>query len=114
MTRQARTEVHYSQLHTIHLCSLAPREHQRELAYIINSLLRMDDAMAAPHLAVIVRAINTLVVTRRGTIEMLRFPPNGVTYRGGGLPDEHRAFFHADRKYWVPGRPSHATWQTGS
>ena len=82
---------------------MVPPEHRRELAFIINALLRIDDATAAPHLAVIVRAINTLLVTRRGDIQSLRFPPNGVTYRGGGLPDQHRSFFRPGMKYRVPG-----------
>ena len=73
------------------------------MSFIINSLLRSDDAAAAPHLAVIVRAINSLLITRRGNIEVIRFPPQGIVYRGGGLPDEHRGFFHPDRKYRVPG-----------
>jgi hypothetical protein len=83
--------------------ALAPVEHRRELAFIINSLLRSDDADAAPHLVVIVRAINTLLITRRGDLEIVKFPPNGVTYRGGGLPDAHRGFFTAGKQYRVPG-----------
>jgi hypothetical protein len=81
----------------------APSAHQRELSFIINSMLRLDDASAAPHLAVIVRAINTLLLTRRGSIQMVRFPNKGITYRGGGLPDQHRRFFQPDKKYRVPG-----------
>ncbi len=85
------------------MCRNAPEKHRRELAFIINSLLRSDDVNAAPHLAVIVRAINTLLITGRGDLEMVKFPPNGVTYRGGGLPDVHRSFFTAGKKYRVPG-----------
>jgi hypothetical protein len=87
----------------MHIRRLAPAEHRRELAFILNSLLRSDDGDAAPHLAVIVRAINTLLITRRGDLGMVKFPPNGITYRGGGLPDAHRSFFTAGKKYRVPG-----------
>ncbi len=80
----------------------APPEHQREFSYIINSLIRGDDSESAPHVAVMVRAINTLLVTRRGDIDVIRFPPNGITHRGGGLPDQHKEFFQAGRKYRVP------------
>jgi hypothetical protein len=87
----------------MNMCRNAPEEHQRELAFMINSLLRSDDADAAPHLAVIVRAVNTLLITRREDVHMVKFPPNGITYRGGGLPDAHRGFFTAGKKYRVPG-----------
>ena len=32
-----------------------------------------------------------------------RFPPNGMTYRGGGFDNAHRGFFIAGKKYRVPG-----------
>jgi hypothetical protein len=93
-----------SMTHT-HTCrhEFAPLEHQREFSYVLNSLIRSDDAEAAPHIAVVVRAINTLLVSRRSDVNVIRFPPNGVTYRGGGLPDAHRDFFQAGKKYRVPG-----------
>jgi hypothetical protein len=63
----------------------------------------MDDATAAPHLAVIVRAISMLLVIRRLTIQVIKFPPNGVVFRGGGLPEEHRGFYESGREFRVPG-----------
>ena len=30
------------------------------------------------------------------------FPPGGSTYRGGGLPDEHKAFFTVGKQFRVP------------
>jgi len=82
-----------------------PREHQRELAFIpwLNSMLRLDDATAAPYLAVIVTAINTLLVTRRDGMAIMRFPRNGKTYRGGGLPAQHRVFFTPGKMFRVAG-----------
>jgi hypothetical protein len=53
--------------------------------------------------AVFVRAVNTLLVTRRKDVFNLRFPPNGVTYRGGGLPDKYRAFYHVGKQFRVAG-----------
>jgi hypothetical protein len=82
---------------------LASEGHQRELAYIINSLLRSDHPEAAPDLAVVVAAMNTLLLSRRGDIKMLRFPPNGVTYRGGGLRDEYKSFFTPGKVFRVAG-----------
>jgi hypothetical protein len=85
------------------VCRLAPEGHQRELSFIINSLLRGDYADASPHLAVVVRAINTLLITRRGDVHMIKFPPNGVMYRGGGLPDVHRGFYRVGKTFRVAG-----------
>jgi hypothetical protein len=31
------------------------------------------------------------------------YPPDGKVYRGGGLPDEFKSFFHVGKKYRVPG-----------
>ncbi len=87
----------------VYACRHVPREHQRDLAFILNSLLRLDDASATPYLAVIVRAINALIVARQHNVETLQFPPNGIVYRGGGLPDQHRVFFQPGKKYRVPG-----------
>jgi hypothetical protein len=79
-------------------------EHCREFAYILNTLLRRDDKEAAEHLAVVVRTINVLLVHQRGSRpRIMRSPQNNTVYRGGGLPDEHRSFYHVGKKYRVPG-----------
>ena len=93
----------YNILIFLYICRSAPDAHRRELSFIINSMIRSDDASAAPHLAVIVRAVNTLLLAHRGAVQKIVFPKNGVTYRGGGLPDEHRRFYTAGKKYRVPG-----------
>ena len=41
--------------------------------------------------------------TARNTEDNFSYPPNSRTYRGGGLPDEHKAFFTEGKKYRVPG-----------
>ena len=66
-------------------------------------MIRSDNAEAAPHIAVIVRAVNTLLISRRKDLQFVQFPRDGVTYRGGGLPHNHKAFFQCGTKYRVPG-----------
>jgi hypothetical protein len=70
---------------------------------MINFFLRNDDARASKYLAVVVRGINTLLITGRTHKAMVRFPPGGTVYRGGGLPDDHRMFYKPGKKYRVPG-----------
>lgn len=53
--------------------------------------------------AVFARAVNTLLITRREDAEMLRFPYQGKTYRGGGLPDECRSFYTVGKQLRVAG-----------
>ncbi len=54
--------------------------------------------------AVFVRAVNTLLVTKpRAGLAEVNFPRDGVTYRGGGLPDEHKDFFMAGKSFRVAG-----------
>ena len=52
---------------------------------------------------VFVRAVNTLLVTRASPTIQTRFPPNGVTYQGGGLPDQHRDFYQVGKSFRVAG-----------
>ena len=72
-----------------------------EFCSLINRALRDDDAEAMPHLIVIIRAINALCIVRRDEVSS-KFPPNGVCHRGGALPEHHRRFFTAGKKYRVP------------
>ena len=60
--------------------------------------------------AILVRGINALLANHRthsnGPLSPVRppaFPKDGETYRGAGLPDEHRAFYTVGKKYRVPG-----------
>ena len=73
----------------------------REFCSILNAVIRTDRMPAVAHAAVVVRATNKLCVVRR-TVS-LRFPEGGLCLRGGGLPDEHKAFFGTGSKYRVPG-----------
>ena len=76
--------------------------HDFGLHAIINSAIREDDPEEAPAAAVISRALNSLLVFRRPPVE-LHFPPGATVWRGGGLPDAHRAFYTAGKMYRVPG-----------
>ena len=75
-----------------------------ELCSVLNAAIRDDHPAALAAAAPLVRAINSLCVVRGARKEgEARFPPGGVCFRGGGLPDQHRGFFAAGRKYRVPG-----------
>ena len=53
--------------------------------------------------AVLTRSINQLVNTRRPELRQHPIDANDFCFRGGGLPDEHQAFYTPGRKYRVPG-----------
>lgn len=74
----------------------------RELCSIMNAAVRSQDPALCGPVAVLARAINRLVVTRRAD-SALPFPPGGITVRGGGLPDEHRDFFTPGKRFRSPG-----------
>merc|ERR1711871_1706948 len=68
-------------------------DYQKELCSILNEVLRADTDEAMRHLCIFVRAINQLLVTRRPSGSAVRFPTNGMTYRGGVMPVQHFSFF---------------------
>jgi len=76
----------------------------KEMCSMLNEAIRMDDAGLLEHAVCLVIAINQLCVVRGVRDDtQLRFPKDGVCFRGGALPDEHRAFFTRGRQYRVPG-----------
>ena len=73
-----------------------PSAFQKELCSILNAVIRADrhSGAALRPAAVLCRGFNELCITRRKTdAGALPFPPGGRCYRGGALPDEHRAFY---------------------
>jgi hypothetical protein len=93
----------------------------REFCSIINQAIREDESPALNHAVVVARAMNLFCVdSARGAHSNAAWPmgpspanPRDVshkqntTYRGGGLPDEHKRFFMKifeaqPRKYRVP------------
>mmetsp|Transcript_82880 Transcript_82880/g.222304 ORF Transcript_82880/g.222304 Transcript_82880/m.222304 type:complete len:210 (-) Transcript_82880:222-851(-) len=85
------------------------RYHSRELCSIINQCLREDDAELLVDLMPVVRAINQLCVVQgekrenQPQIQAHQWPSSGKCFRGGSLPEEHKAFFSEGLKYRVPG-----------
>ena len=47
--------------------------------------------------------MNTLLVSRRGEQDNIRFPSGGVVYRGGGLPQDHIEFYEVGKAFRVAG-----------
>ena len=85
------------------VCNLAPG-HKRELCSIINDVIREDSPACMPDLIIIAKALNDLCVVRRPIDQKVpSFPPGGICWRGGVLPDEHRSFYVSGKKYRVPG-----------
>ena len=76
--------------------------HQKELCGILNETIRMDSPECMAQLAIVARAIDQLCVVRRPPAG-LSFPPGGVCWRGGGLPNAHRPFYVPKKQYRVPG-----------
>ena len=85
---------------------LPPGSHGAEFCSILNAAIREDHAGCARDTAVLCRSLNELLVTRRAPAagQPVRFPPGARCWRGGGLPDEHRAWYAArvGQKYRVP------------
>jgi len=73
-----------------------------EFSFMINAAIRLDDPRTMPFVATFARAVNELCVVR-GASHASEFPPEGVLWRGGGLPDAHRDFFAPGVQYRVPG-----------
>ena len=97
---------------------MGPRQGERDLnsapkrrlpAGLINQSLRENHSAAglAWRLAAVVRAINAVREIRgrkrKRSADANRFPPGGVTYRGGGFDSQYRGFFSVGKKYRVPG-----------
>jgi hypothetical protein len=92
-----------------------PTAHQKELSSLINSALRSDKPGLAAATADVVRAINTLCVTRfQGpdifpvewleTVEgLVKWKSDGITYRGGSFDSACKDFFKVGKQYRVPG-----------
>jgi len=74
-----------------------------EFCQILNRATRSGFAVAGPA-AVVARAINANLLMDRvhGPSGPPPYPVGGKCYRGGGLPDEHKAFFFPGMKYRVP------------
>ena len=81
-----------------------PPQHYVELCSMINRALRDDAPEVMPSLAVMVRGINVMCITRRKPSEQ-KLPPAMRTFRGGELPMQQVEFYRlgVGKKYRVPG-----------
>jgi hypothetical protein len=82
-----------------------PPQHYVELCSMINRALRDDAPEVMPSLAVMVRGINVMCITRRKPSEQ-KLPPAMRTFRGGELPMQHVEFytgFEWERSTGCPG-----------
>ncbi len=85
-----------------------PGGREVELCSIVNAVLRDDDATLLQHAVVFLRTLNQLLVVRGvRSKDAIKWPAGGVTYRGGGLPRQHHAFYQhmldTQTIYRVPG-----------
>ena len=67
----------------------------------MNEAIRSDAEPLLTPAVTLTRAINLLCVNRM-KVHSVRWPANGIVYRGGGLPDVHRAFFRPGVEYRAP------------
>ena len=63
--------------------------------------LHQDFDSTSSFLAVIVRSINGLLVSRRIASAPAPFPKDGCLHRGGGFPIEHQSFFSVGKMFRV-------------
>jgi hypothetical protein len=76
--------------------------HGKEFCSWLNSAIRSNDRTLAQPAAIVARCINKNIVSRR-PVSDLPWPQGSMCFRGGGLPDEHKAFFVPGRQYRYPG-----------
>jgi hypothetical protein len=83
--------------------NLAQEPFRIEFCTILNRALISDALEAAPYVATVSKAINQLCVVRGvRDVVTLKYPPDGILWRGGQLPDKHRDFFRVGMKYRAP------------
>ena len=79
------------------LWSSAKKANGRELCSYLNQAIREDNSEQLEAAMPLIRGINQLCVTRGGSAN--RWPADNRTYRGAGLPIEHRSFFIEGKSY---------------
>ena len=79
------------------------KEKRKKKNLLKNLLKNRTNHLLVWRLAGVVRAINAVRNVRGRAPDAIRFPPGGMTYRGGGFNDTHKSFFQVGRKYRVPG-----------
>ena len=69
-----------------------------ELCSMLNDALRRDVMPAIESAVILTAAINVYLLANT----QQQWPTNGLCFRGGGLPAEHRGFFVVGRRYRAP------------
>jgi len=82
-------------LWTSHICLKG-----KEFCGILNHAIRTDKADLLKHAVIISRGINVQCVIRKKICPV--WPEDNITYRGGGLPQQHRFFYEPNKKYRAP------------
>ena len=80
------------------VCGGAPTQVNKEFCSILNEAIRTNSAQAQ-HSAVVARAINLLCVVRQKADRFLKFPRDGLCWRGGDLPLQHRDFYTVGQRH---------------
>eukprot|EP00438_Fugacium_kawagutii_P002832 Skav214118 [mRNA] locus=scaffold1185:476168:477265:- [translate_table: standard] len=80
--------------------TLTEQVHGRPLCSYMNEIVREDEKERLLPLMPLVRAMNSFLVTRGK--EPSEWPPENVTYRGAGIPNQHMDFFQKGLQYRSP------------
>jgi hypothetical protein len=99
----------------VRIWTSAERFNDQELCSILNLAIRSDEPEFLTPAVVISRALNMFCITRRVDNAITRWPSGpqvppaqgqsdeaDTTYRGGGLPTEHQAFFTPGKRFRSP------------
>jgi len=73
----------------------------KEFCGILNHSIRTDREELVKPAVIISRGINVQCVTRKNFTSPV-WPEDNLTYRGGGLPLQHRSFYTEGKKYRAP------------
>lgn len=81
-----------------------PAPHDLELCSILNKAIRLDDPDLLAAAMPLIRSINSLCVVRGARPDnLLRFPSEGRSFRGTGVPEQYLGFFKPGLAFRVPG-----------
>jgi hypothetical protein len=75
-----------------------------EFCFMLNMALFSDSTEASEQAVVFTCALNQLCITRgvREAVSQSLIPDDGVLWRGGSLPNEHREFFQCGVRFRMP------------
>jgi hypothetical protein len=81
-----------------------PAPYALELCSLLNQAIRLDDPALLAAAMPLIRSINSLCVVRGARPDrLLRFPSEGRSFRGTGVPEQFLGFFQPGTAFRVPG-----------